>query len=459
MPAPSTAARSRLCGALAVTAALLLSGCAGGALPQTKDKGPADSGALTWWGWTPDDAPAKAYIKAFNKVYPHIKVTYKKLTIDSYNAALRPALASSVGPDVFAVAPGSGNGPVQDYGVFAVDLAPAVAKRLGPDWKSKLSPIGVNSLTADGKLAGLSVGAAYAGSVWINQDLFDKYGLSAPTTYPEWKHVCSVFKAHHVGCFVQGAAQAAFNEDTLQAISDNVRPGVWEKAMAGKVPWTDPTIVKALSLWQRLFKDGIMQPGALGSMQYPDANNAFMSGKSAMIMMGTWYMQYSTRAGATAAISGAGVAHPKPFTQVPVPFPDVAGTGHVGALYGDADFGLAVNRRSQHINAATTFATWLGTSEAGQQEVANVLNDVPALKSAVPQWDKVDLTKAAVQQPALKKLLQDVGRSSEPRFATVSADVQTAIGEASTTVASGTSPAKAAATLDEAARKAAQAAQ
>jgi len=455
----STVGRLRLLGAMTAVGALLLSGCAGGAIIETKDKGPADSGSITWWGWTPDDAPAQAYIKAFNKVYPNIKVTYKKLTIDGYNAALRPALASPVGPDVFDVAPGAGNGPVQDYGVFAVDLAPAVEKKLGPDWKQKLSPIGVNGLTTNGKLAGLSVGAAYAGSVWINKDLFDKYGLKAPTTYDEWKQACAVFKTHRIGCFVQGAAQIAFNEDTLQAISNNIEPGLWAKAAAGKVPWTDPTIVRALTIWKNMFSDGIMQSGALGSMQYPDANNDFMSGKYAMVMMGTWYMQYAPTEGAIAAISGAGVAHPKPFTMVPIAFPDVAGTGHTGALAGDADFGLAVNKRSKHIAAATTFATWLGTSDAGQQAVANVLNDIPALKSAQPDWNAVRLPNRSAQQPALQKLIDGAEKSTESRFADVSADVQNAIGDASTTVAAGkASPENAAATLQSAAVKARKAA-
>jgi ABC-type glycerol-3-phosphate transport system substrate-binding protein len=437
-----------------VAAALALAGCAGGASTETKDKGSADSGAITWWGWTPDAAPAEAYIKAFNKVHPNIKVTYKKLTIDGYDAAIRPALASSVGPDVFDVAPGAANGSVEIYGVNAVDLTPAVVKVLGSDWKSKLAPIGVSSLTTDGKLAALSVGSVFSGTVWVNKDLFDKYGLTPPTTYDEWKKVCAAFKSHNVGCFVQGAGQTAFNEDTLQAITDNVSPGVWEKALSGQVPWTDPAIVKALTIWKRLFDDGIMQEGALGTQQYPDANNGFMSGKYAMVMMGTWYMQYSSVEGSTAAISGAGVANPQPFTQVPIPFPDVAGTGKVGALYGDADFGLAVNKKSKSINAATTFATWLGASKEGQQLVANILNDIPALTSAQPDWSSIKLVNASVQQPALDKLIKDAGQSSEPRLATVNADLQTAIGVASTTVGAGqATPQQAAATLQATAAK------
>lgn len=446
----STRLRKRGLLASLTAGVLVLAGCAG----ETKDKGSADSGSITWWGWTPDEGPAKTYIKAFNEKYPRIKVTFKKLTIDGYDAALRPAVNSSVGPDVFAVAPGAANGSVDLFGANAVDLAPAVKKELGDDWKSKLAPIGVDSLTSKGKLVGLSVGSVFAGTVWVNKDLLDTYDLKPPTTYDEWKKVCATLKKNKVGCFVQGAAQTAFNEDTLQAITDNIKPGVWAQALEGKVPWTDPAIVKALTIWKNLFDDGIMQEGALGTQQYPDANNGFMSGKYAMVMMGTWYMQYSTVEGSTAAISGAGVGSPKPFTQLAIPFPDVAGTGNVGALYGDADFGLAVNKRSKNIAAATTFATWLAASKEGQQHVANVLNQIPARVDVQPDWDAAKLVNADVQRPALQKLIADAGKSSEPRLATVSADLQTAIGEASTTVAAGkASPPRAAQTLEKKARE------
>src|SRR6476620_8689061 len=128
MSGSSHAKKRRVLGVMAVcTAAVVaLSGCAGGSSAPAADTGSADSGSIDWWGWTPDDAPAQTYIKAFNQVYPNIKVTYKKLTIDGYDAALRPALASSVGPDVFDVAPGAANGSVNVYGVNAVDMTPAV---------------------------------------------------------------------------------------------------------------------------------------------------------------------------------------------------------------------------------------------------------------------------------------------------------------------------------------------
>jgi raffinose/stachyose/melibiose transport system substrate-binding protein len=429
-----------------------LAACGGGS--TSGSAGSATSASITWWGWTPTTQVAQEYIKAFNEKYPDIHVTYKMLTIAGYNAALRPALASTVGPDVFDVAPGAANGSVETYSPDAVNLEPAVEKALGSDWQSKLSPIGVSSMMTGGKLVGVSVGAVYSGTVWINQNLFSQYNLTPPTTLAQWTSDCATFKAHGVGCFVQGVGQTAFNEDTLQAISDNIQPGVWAKAIQGQVPWTDPTIVKALTIWKEMFGDGIMEKGALGVQQYPDANNDFMSGKYAMVMMGTWYMQYDTQAGMSAAISAAGVSSPKNFTALPIAFPNVAGTATTGALYGDSDYGLAVNAKSSHEAAATTFAIWLGTSTAGQEQVANALDDIAALKGIQPDWSNISLVTPGSQQAALSKLITNAVSSSEPRLATVSTNLQLAIGVASTTVASGSAtPAQAAATLQASAAK------
>ncbi len=431
-----------LCVTLAVTA------CAGGGSPSGGSTGSANSGNITWWGWTPTVQGAQAYIKAFNKVHPDIHVTFKEITIAGYDAAMRPALVSSAGPDVFDIAPGGGIGSIASLAADTLNLQPAIAKALGPDWKSKIAPIGPAGLTKDGKLAALPIGSTFAGNLWINQDLFSKYHLTAPTTLASWAHVCSVFKAHNAGCFVQGAGQVAFNQDTLQSISDSVQPGVWTKASKGQVSWDNPTIVKALTIWKQMFSDGIMEKGALGLQQYPDANNDFVSGKYAMVMMGTWYMQYATAAGMPAAISAAGVGNPKPFTMIAIPFPDVAGAGHPASMYGDADYGIAVNNRSGHQAAAITFATWLTTSKVGQQAVANLLNDIPSLAGVQPDWNTVKLVSNAMQQPNLQHLIAQTATGTEPRLSLVSANLQQAIGVASTTVAAGSAtPAQAAATL------------
>jgi raffinose/stachyose/melibiose transport system substrate-binding protein len=435
-------------------AALAISGpaaCGGSDSPS--DAGSATSGTVNWWGWTPTDtATAQGYIAAFNKQYPDIKVNYKLVNISDWVAALRPALASGKGPDVFDMQPGA---YVTQFKSFAVDQTSLAEQALGSDWKSKVAPIGISGLTADGKLTALSVGAVYAGMLWINADIFAKYDLRPPTTLAEWKNACQVLRSNKVGCFVQGAAQQGFDQDTLQSIANSVQPGLWTKVSKGEAKWTDPGIVRTLSIWKDLFDSGIMQPGAIGYQQYPDANNDFLTGKYGMIMMGTWYTQYATTKAMTAALSAAGVRDAKPFPILPVAFPDVAGAGNTSAMYGDADFGLAISTKSKARAAAETFVKWMATSAEGQQVVADQLNDLPALTSVRPNFDNVELVDPARQKEPVQQLVTTAAGVTEPRMSLLNADVQNGILAAATSVATGkATPEEAARTLQQAAEAA-----
>lgn len=440
----TTRGRRRGVAAVAAIAVLGLSACSGGSDGDGADDGATDgtstaatSGDITWWGWTPDKANADKLIAAFNTEYPDIHVEFVSKPIDSYDSVLSPAITSSDGPDIFNVAPGSANGGVQTFEAGAIDLTSAVEGALGADWADKLAPAGVEGLTVDGKLVGLSAGAVYSGGIWINQDIFDEYGLSAPTTMDEWTQVCSTLEAAGQGCFVQGAGQWAFDMDTFEAIMENVEPGAYVKASKGEMDYTDDAFVTGMEIWKSLFDEGIMQEGAVGLQQYPDANNAFMSGQYAMIMMGTWYTQYAVKDSMIAAMEAAGVGSPDPITVTPIEFPDLAGTGTTGSMFGDADYGLAVSAMSDQQEAATTFALWLTTSEAGQQAVANTLNDIPALIGITPQWDQIDLVDSARQLEALQAYTENAGAATQPRFASVSADLNSAFRDALIGVASG----------------------
>lgn len=415
-------------------AAISLVACSGGS-GGSGDAGGGDtenatSGDITWWGWTPDQTVATQMIDAFNEEYPDINVEFVSKPIDGYDSVIGPAITSSDGPDVFNVGPGSTNGGVATFGAGAIDLAPAAEEILGADWNSKLAPSGVEGLSVDGKLVGLPAGAVYAGSIWINKDLFDEHDLEPPTTLDEWHAVCEAFEAEGQGCFVQGAGQAAFDMDTYEAIMENIEPGAYQKATVGEMSFTDPIFAEGLEVFKGLFDDGIMQEGAIGLQQYPDANNAFMAGDYAMIMMGSWYTQYTTTDVMTAAIEAAGVGNPEPFTMIPIQFPDVTGTGNVDSMFGDADYGFAVSGKSDQQAAATTFATWLALTEDGQQAIANTLNNVPSLIGVEPNWDEIDFVDPEAQTEVLKEYTATAASSTEPRFGTIKAGLNTAIQDA-----------------------------
>lgn len=421
---------------LMVMMTTMLTGCSGG--NKTEDTSTETSGEVVWWGWTPGSPTNEKYIEEFNKEYPDIKVTWKQTSIDDYDAAIKPALANGEGVDAFEVSAGSGNGGIQVFGGQAIDLTDAVKKALGDDYKDKLGEASITTMTVNGQLKALGVGTVYSGNLWINQDLFDKYSVKVPTNYEEWKEACEVFRENGIEGFVQGAGQGAFNMDTFHAIADNVSPGTFTKATRGEVEWTDESIVKALELWKGLFDDGIMQEGALGLQQYPDANNLFMSQKAAMVMMGSWYTSNALPDTMKAAMESASSTE-EPFTMIPIDFPDIAGTGNTGSMFGDLDYSTAVSATSKNIKAATTFAVWLGTSQNGQQMIADSLNVVPSLKSATPNWDNVKLVNPEKQNEPIKAYIENSMNSGDnPRFAGINADMNQAMMDVLAGVAGGT---------------------
>lgn len=407
--------------ALTVMMATVLAGCSGS--KKTKDTSTKNSGKVVWWGWTPGSPVNEQYIAEFNKQYPDIKIIWKQTTIADYDAAIRPALAAGEGVDAFQVSAGSGNGGIVVYGGQAIDLTDAVKEALGDDYKDKLNKQSISTMSIDGQLKAIGVGSVYAGNLWINQDLFDKYNVKVPTNLNEWEEACKVFKENNITGFVQGAGQGAFSMDTFHAIADNVSPGTFTKAARGEVKWTDDSIVKALELWKRLFDDGIMQPGALGLQQYPEANNLFMSQKAAMIMMGSWYTTNTLPGNMKAAIEAASSTK-DPFTMIPINFPDIAGTGNTGSMFGDLDYATAVSATSKNVKAATTFAVWLGTSQEGQQMIVDSLNVISSLKSVTPDWNNIKLVNPEKQNDAIKEYIKKAINSGDnPRFADINADM------------------------------------
>jgi raffinose/stachyose/melibiose transport system substrate-binding protein len=442
----------------AAMVAVVLTACSGG--PGTAKAtqstgavgGTSVSGTINWWGWSPQPDVAQQYIAAFNKVYPNVHVNYKLLAIAAYPSALGPALQSSVGPDVFGIAPGQN---VSQFGRYAEDMTPVLVKELGKDWKSKLTAAARTSLTtSSGKLVGLAIGLTYGGTLYVNDDMYAKYHVSIPTTFAGWVKGCKVFAKAGVQCFTQGAGDVGSNVDTLHTIANSIDPGYWAKAADGKTSWNDPTFVKALTTWKQMFTEGIMEKGALGLMRHPDAQNAFFSGKAASAQMGTWFMQYTERTSMSTAISAAGVSNPKPFPITSIPFPAV-GSAKNSTLFGDADFGLAVNSKSKNKAAANLFASWLTTTTSGQQIIANALDDIPALVGVKPQWSAIDLVKSSTQEPNLKALFSQVAPVTDPRLANLGANTEQALGVAAATVAQGSAtPAQAAATLAKSAKSA-----
>lgn len=431
------AARRHAFTGLAIAAVLGLSACSAGS--STEQVSGDAKQTINWWSWNPDDHSDKQWIDEFEKEHPNITVNHRFIQYSDYVNAVRLGATTDSGPDVFGLQVGA---LTTQFAPLAVDLAPLASANMGPDWKQQLAA--TDQLTANGKQVGLPWMITGGGLLWYNQGLLQQAGVSAPpTTLEDWLADCKKVQAIGKTCFVQGAKDDWVNIDMYQTIVNQIAPGTFYDAVQGKgsTKFDSESFIKAFEVWKGLFSNGIMQKGALAQTHYPDANDAFHKGQVAFILNGTWQDSDMSKA-SLATQAGTYGDQVKSQVFLPTTFPDVVGGAkETGRLFGGPDVGWSISAKSQHQAAAFTFVQWLTSSQTAQKIIGSTLAGQPALKS-VPVDDSdviTDTGKAAIKDQA-KQLLDLIGQRQIP-----SADVQTALGQALSSVASGQSTPEAAA--------------
>ena len=424
-----------LCALVMMALTVLFTACGGSGGPTTS------SGVTTvnWWSWNPTPPLSTQFVDAFNKSHPHIKLVFKNQQYDDYINTLKLAMASGTGPDIF----GSQAGAMQrEYAQFMEDLTPYSQKTWGSSWQDRFYSFGLSQLSTGSTTRSLPFYLSAAGLLWYNKSIFDKYGLQPPKTFDQWVSVSQTLQSKGVTPFVQGAKDAWVNYDMYIALSNAVAPGKIYNAIAGKTSWTDPDLVKAMSTWQQMFHNGIIQKGALGLTEYPDANTQFSQGKAAMILLGTWNDSAMTKAGQTSAQSTLGVKDN--FQFLPLAFPTM--NGQSTKLFGGPDVVLAMNKDSKVKDAAWQVLSWLTSQDA--QNIHAKAVEQPSIKGlSVDDSDIISDT----QKSALKAQSQDLNTNVIGPREIPYPELKTALADALQNVASGTqSPQQAMAAVDKA---------
>ncbi|WP_291812318.1 extracellular solute-binding protein [Cellulomonas sp.] len=405
--------------AAAAVMTLCLAACSGGGDAQEEGGAAAveaaESGTVTWWGWTPDTPVAERYIEEFNKEYPDIEVTYRNFENVDFRTTLAPALDSGEGPDIFNLSPAGGS--PDTWGGYALDLEPIAQDVLGDDYESAFGGGYLDQLRdSEGRLVSMPLGGMAAGFLWYNADIFEEAGAEVPTDYDSWVKACEDIAAIGKGCFTMGAGGSdTFPSEMYHSIANSVDPEWFIKAATGQAKWDDPQGIEVLQIISDMRDDGIIASNVLDSTQYPLANEEFMRGDAAMVQMGFWYTQYAGAESCVAAMEAAAVSNPECFVQLPAPFPDVAGKGNGSVYFGEVDYGLAINADSPNIAAAKTFLTWMTMTKTGQQNVVNAIDLLPALQGVTPDWDAIELVDNEVQRPAIEQLMKDSTETTQSR--------------------------------------------
>jgi ABC-type glycerol-3-phosphate transport system substrate-binding protein len=269
---------------IAAALALLVAGSAG-ANVRSHSGTSAVSGSITFDGiWTASSGQKQFadVIKAFNKVYPNVKVNYKPVGND-LPTVLATAVAGGHPPDMADIAqPGTVAQLATQGKLKPITYARGtMAKNFAPAWLA----LG----TYSGKLYALPFKAANKSVVWYNVPAFKNAGVKPPKTFNQLLTAAKTIKASGVPAYSIGGADGWTLTDMFENIYlRTFGAAKYNQLSQHKIKWTDASVKTALTSMAKIVGDtGNIAGGTSGALQYgfnDSVTNAFAQPpKAAMV--------------------------------------------------------------------------------------------------------------------------------------------------------------------------------
>lgn len=365
---------------LLTTLLLVLMGC-------TKKDG--DVTLTLWHIWVADTEPMKIpfekVVREYQAAHPEIKLVVDGTENEAYKTKIRSAVAANEAADVFFY---WGAGRMKGF-VDAGALLP-LDEYLDAETKGRILPGGTANMTFNGKLWALPF-TQWAGTFFVNQELFDRNGLSVPTTWDELVAVCQAFIAKGITPFTVGAKEPwtiamYFDLMTLRQAGYTAT----NAALAKTGSFNTPDMIEAARKLRQLVDMGAFGSGAMG-LTRDEAEAPFYGGKVPMYIMGSW---------AVGNVSGNNSSVNVGNKIKIYPFPVLGPNGSARDMTGGAVDIFTVNARTKYPKEAVDLLKYL---------CENLSVELYQNGIALPTWQvNVDESKIDPLLGSLVNLLQDV---------------------------------------------------
>jgi maltose-binding protein MalE len=247
----------------------------------------AVSGSISFDGvWTGAEATAfGGVIKAYNKAYPKVKVSYKPVG-DNLPTVISTAVAGGNPPDMADIA---------QPGFVAQLITKGALKPITYSRKvllANFSPAWIALGTYNKKIYGLVFKASNKSTVWYNVPAFKAAGVKPPTTWTQFTKDAGTIKSSGVPPYSIGGADGWTLTDLFENIYlRQAGPAKYALLTLHKIKWTDASVAAALTTMAEVVGDSAnMAGGTSGAVQtdFPTSvNNVWESPpKAAMVLEG-----------------------------------------------------------------------------------------------------------------------------------------------------------------------------
>ena len=242
----------------------------------------AQAGEVTFWTWRQEDKAAYTELFAdFMKANPGITVKFEAFAVEQYATVLSTALAGGKGGDVIHTRAYGGLEQFAKAGyLLALDNAnvPELAN-LADDAKASLT------LRSDGKVYSYAFASQTLG-IFVNNEVFKRVGVTAPTTWAELIAVSKTLKDKGVVPIANGTATAWMCEVFTSVFTNPLLgPGFAAEIVSGKANFEDPRYVAALA---KLLELREFMPTGFTGIDYPTAQQLFLTGRAGMFVGGSF---------------------------------------------------------------------------------------------------------------------------------------------------------------------------
>lgn len=341
---------------------VLATGAAAGAiatfgLPAIRAR--AQATELSFWTWRQEDRTQYAELfKPFLEKNPGVSIKYEAFEPQNYGTVLSTALAAGTGPDVIHIRAYGGQEQFSKAGYLqALDTTsvPELAN-FTPDALTAMT------LRADGKVYGVPFASQTLG-MFVNTELFDKNGWKPAEDWASFIELCKKIKAAGIIPIANGTATAWMDEVlTSVIVNSHIGQGFAADVLAGKATFEDPRYVGALGKLLEL-RD-YMPPGFTG-IDYPTAQQLFLSGRAAMFLGGSFEI--------------ANFRKQNPNFKMAFVAPPAAAPGGPRVVSLFQDGGYAVNAKTAKKDAAMKLLRYLATPEFGTK-FSSLLGNISPIK-------------------------------------------------------------------------------
>ena len=369
---------------------------------------------LNYWTWFPVQTTLQKSIAAFEAANPTIKIKLREFSNTDYQKELPLALNGGQSLDVVGVQVAAMTNTV------STQLRPVSSWQsdLPANWQSLVNSTMVSQtqkIAKDDTLYSVPMGSIGSAVLYSNVDVLKKLGLPFPTTEAQLATDVTKIKSSDSGVSpIVFSGETWWQDEMFFTIADQIDPKLSDELYTGKVAWNSPQMVEALTTYQNLFKQGILDKGTL-SLKEADADDQFDAGKAAFIVEGSWNSSvlsapYRKANGIAVGNVGAGA------------FPVVVPNGKPAArTY--AEGGLAIPKSSKYPAQAAKFIQFMTMNPAGVNTWASDLTLVPSLNGYQINTSVLTTPEAQSGYAAITSLINAGGSGRGEYSTTFTSDI------------------------------------